>query len=132
MDYYLRCKETDYPNLVTLGKTLGVIRELEGKIIPVWLGDWDYIGYIYDPLTGTEQTNADGERYKVGQTPYWKDGVPYVHINFRTEHNIRELAEALAIENPAIAWALSTIPNYFITDANGNHVAPSNPVRVFA
>lgn len=129
-DYALRCKETDYPQLIQLGKILGVIEQINGGIVPKGFGAWDYIGYKMDISSGDE-IELNGKLTRINQTPVCFDGVPYVHVNLRTEVNIRERAEALALENPAIAGALSQIPRFFITDAEGNATLPNEPIRVF-
>lgn len=126
-DYALRCTEADYPTLLALAQALGVIIVVDGEVQPS--GDsetfWDYIGYKYvgdTPGEGEPDTRtivADGE------------GSKYVHVNVRTRVNVRERAEQLALENPAIAGALSQIPRFFITDAEGNATWPQFPLRVF-
>ena len=131
MQYALRCLEPDYPTLLQLWKILWVITEESGQIVPATVWAWDYIGYIPDETTWTLET-IDGVEVRIWQTPKWVGGVPYIHVNILTEINIRERAEALAVENPEIAWALSVIPKFFITDADWNATLPNNPYRVFA
>lgn len=129
--YALRCLQTDYPELIQLGKALGVIQELDGQILPVGVGCWDYIGVKYDPESGTE-VMIEGYPCRINQTPVGVGGVPYIHVNFRTEHDIRQKAEALAAANSSIAAGLANIGKYFITDAEGNATWPTEPIRTFA
>ena len=129
-EYALRCLETDYLQLIQLGKVLGVIEEIDGLITTKGAGCWDYIGYKFIRESG-EDVEVNGEIVRINQEVSSFEGTPYVHINLRTEVNIRERAEALALENPAIAGALSQIPRFFITDAEGNATLPNEPIRVF-
>lgn len=130
--YALRTKQSNWNTLIALGKTLGVIQEVDGQIVATYPWAWVYIGTIADPLTWEDYTNSDGETVKINQTPLGVDWEPYIHANLRTTINIRERAEQLATENPLIAWALSRIPEFFITDEFGNATLPKNPVNVFA
>ncbi len=119
--YYLRCRQSEYGILVDRGIRLGAIQEEEGAISPVGPGAWDYIGLKY-PLV------EDGEPQG---TPSGGVEDPYIHINFRTVHNLRELAMTAAVTDPDIAAGLQEIADYFIVDAEGNAAAPEFPVRVF-
>jgi hypothetical protein len=124
-DYALRCIEENYTKLIQLATILGVIEIIDGVVYEKNGGIWDYVGYKYigtepgegEPDTRTILTNAEGNKY--------------IHINVRTPINVRAAAEALALENPEIAGALSQIPDYFITDAEGNATLPQFPLRVF-
>lgn len=124
-DYALRCIEENYPKLIQLATILGVVVSQDGVIYEKNGGIWDYVGYklVGDiPNEGEPDTRTiltDGNEKK------------YVHINVRTPINVREAAEALAISNPEIATALSQVPDYFITDAEGNATLPQFPLRVF-
>lgn len=120
-DYYLRCRWSDLPQLVALGQLLGVIQEVDNVVSPIGAGCWDEIGLKYPQVAEGEPTPDP-----VGGTvdPYW-------HINFRTEHNLREKAEALAAERPEIAAGLANLPRFFLTDAEGSATAPEIPLRVF-
>lgn len=124
-DYYLRCIESDFAELAYMAELLGVVKTVDGQLHATGGGIWDYIGYKYAgpiPAEGEEDT-----RTVVAD----QDGVPYIHINVRTPINVREVATAMATENPAIAQALSQIPRFFITDAEGNATTPEFPLRVF-
>ena len=113
-DYYLRCKEGDIEELITLATILGVIEVKDGLVVALQGGIWDYIGYKY---VGEEVASFEGE--------------PYVHINVRTPINVKEAATALALENPMVAAGLASIPRFFIVDAEGNATAPQYPLRVW-
>lgn len=128
--YYLRT--TDYPTLLQLGEMLGVISlhyeayTEEGEPIgePTVVatdGGYDYIGEIAlpsdDPEAAPEYiSNADG--------------VPYIHANLITPHDIRSLA--VASDDPVIQAALGQIAAFFVADEDGNARAPALPHRVFA
>lgn len=124
-DYALRCIEENYPKLIQLATILGVVGLQDGVVYEKNGGIWDYVGYKLvgdipnegEPDTRTILTDGAGKRY--------------VHINVRTPINVREAAEALAVSNPEIATALSQVPDYFITDAEGNATLPEFPLRVF-
>lgn len=116
IDYYLRCRMSDFPNMLGLGRALGVIKYVDGIITPVGQGVWDEIGWKYQEVGGEPAGGRDD---------------PYMHVNFRTEHNLRELAQALAAAKPEIAAGLSQLSRYFITDAEGQAAAPEFPLRVF-
>lgn len=124
-EYALRCTEDKYTRLVQLATMLGVTDMYEGQVIEKNGGIWDYVGYKYvgaEPLEGETDTRTILSD---------DNGKKYVHINVRTPINVREAAEALALENPEIATALSQIPDYFITDEEGNATLPEFPLRVF-
>ena len=123
-NYALRCTEDKYVKLVQLATLLGVVTTTDGIIIEKNGGCWDYVGYklVGDvPLEGEEDTRL----------PLSLNGKKFVHINVRTPVNVREVAEELAINNPELATALSKIPDYFITDINGDAILPEFPLRVF-
>lgn len=114
-DYYLRCIESDFEELTYMAELLGVVKTVDGQLIATGGGIWDYIGYKY--VEDEVVKNAEGE--------------PYIHVNVRTPVNVKEVATAMATENPAIAEALSQIPRFFITDTEGNATTPEFPLRVF-
>jgi hypothetical protein len=127
--YYLRT--IDYPQLLDFGVALGVLQATydehdedgepigEPTISATDNGYLDYIGIIERP-TGVEDETAPIVN---------PDGVPYIHANLITPHDIRALAEAS--DDPEIQAALSDIAAWFIVDEEGNAVAPANPHRVF-
>jgi hypothetical protein len=119
--YYLRCRQSRYDILVRRGVRMGAIIEEEGNISPVGPGAWDYVGVKYPEVPEGE---PQGE-------PSGGAEDPYVHINFRTTHNLRELAMAAAATDLDIATGMHEIASYFIVDAEGNPTAPEFPLRVF-
>lgn len=119
--YYLRCRQSRYAILVSRGVRMGAIAEENGVISPVGPGAWDYVGLKYPPVVEGE---PQGE-------PSGGAEDPYVHINFRTEKNLRELAMIAAMADMDIASGMLEIANYFIVDAEGNAAAPEFPMRVF-
>jgi hypothetical protein len=127
--YYLRT--IDYPTLLTLGVKLGVLQATydsyddDGEPIgePTFsatdCGYLDYIGIIERP-TGVEDET----------TPIVNgDGIPYLHANLITPHDIKALAEAST--DPEIQAALSDIAGWFVVDAEGNATIPNHPHRIF-
>jgi len=138
--YYLRT--INYPQLLDFGTRLGVIamtyeayedqeQEVDGMtvIVKVPIGEptisatdcgyLDYIGIIERP-TGVEDETAPIVN---------PDGVPYLHANLITPHDLRALA--VASDNPEAQAALTDIGDWFIVDEEGNAVAPNNPHRIF-
>jgi hypothetical protein len=121
--YYLRT--IDYPQLLDFGTRLGVIAMTyeayddegapidEGAPYATDCGYLDYIGEI---------TRDD----EVITNP---DGIPYIHANLITPHDLRALA--IASDDPEIQAALADIAGWFVTDSEGNAVAPQHPYRVF-
>lgn len=123
--YALRCTENNYTKLIQLATLLGVVDMFEGTVVEKNGGIWDYVGY---KMIGTEPGEGEVDT-RVALTD--SNNKKYVHINVRTPINVREAAEALALSNPEIAGALSKVPDYFITDAEGNATLPQFPLRVF-
>ena len=120
--YYLRCRASHYSTLVARGIRMGAIQQLYGQICPVGNGCWDYIG-VKVPESSVETPNPE---------PVGGAEDPFVHVNFRTEHDLRSLAMAAAMAGDTdIAAGMSEIASYFITDENGNAAAPNVPLRVF-
>jgi hypothetical protein len=125
-DYFIRTSQTDYPTLIALGKMLGAIEEVDGQIVATEGGAWDYIGPILRP---TGVMLEGGPEMKPVMAP---DGQPFVHVNIRTPISLRARAVELAVNNPALAAGLASLPKYFIVDQNGNATLPADPVRVWA
>lgn len=123
-DYYLRCKEGDIEQLIQLATILGVIEIVDGLVQAKDGGMWDYIGYKF-----VGEAPAEGEPDL--RTIAGIEGENFIHINVRTPINVKEVATALATENPAIAAGLAQIPRFFIVDAEGNATAPEYPLRVW-
>jgi hypothetical protein len=132
--YYLRT--IDYPQLLDFGVALGVLQATydeydedgepvgEPTISATDCGYLDYIGVIERP-TG----DADMDDLPVMAPIVNPDGVPYLHANLITPHDIRALAEAS--DDPEIQAALADIGDWFIVDEEGNAVPPNNPHRIF-
>jgi hypothetical protein len=121
--YYLRT--IDYPQLLEMGVKLGVLAIAyeaydeeglptgDGAIYATDCGCLDYIGEISkDEVVITNP-----------------DGIPYIHANLITPHDIRALAEAST--DPEIQAALSDIAGWFVVDAEGNATIPDHPHRIF-
>lgn len=113
--YYLRCRQSQYSTLVDRGVRMGAIQEQDGIIFPIGPGAWDYIG---------TKTQEDGSLSGGAEDPF-------IHANFRTGFNLRELAMTAALTDPDIASGMAEIAAYFIVDAEGNAAAPEFPMRVF-
>ena len=121
--YYLRT--IDYPQLLEMGVKLGVLAIAyeaydeeglpigDGSVYATDCGCLDYIGEI----------SKDEE---VITNP---DGIPYIHANLITPHDIRALAEAST--DPEIQAALSDIAGWFVVDAEGSATIPNHPHRIF-
>jgi hypothetical protein len=121
--YYLRT--IDYPQLLEMGVKLGVLaiayeaHDEEG--LPIGEGtpyatDCGYLDYIGE-ITRDEEVIVNG------------DGIPYIHANLITPHDLRALA--IASDDPEIQAALSDIAGWFVVDAEGNATIPNHPHRVF-
>jgi hypothetical protein len=115
--YYIKTKKADWPNVINLGTILGVLYPTEdGKGIgPGWIYGGEF---------------RDGEIIDIENLPPFicdESGIPYIHANLVMEGSLRALAEAKAVEFPALAEALSEIPRYFLTDEFGQPRAPANP-----
>lgn len=123
--YALRCTEDNYTKLVQLATILGVVEMIDGSVVEKNGGIWDYVGYKY---VGEVPPEGESDTRTILSD---ENGKKYVHINVRTPVNVREVAESLAVSNPQIATALSKVPDYFITDAEGNATLPQFPLRVF-
>jgi hypothetical protein len=121
--YYLRT--INYPQLLDFGTRLGVIamtyaeRDEEGAPIgegTPYATDCGYLDYIGE-ITRDEEVIVNG------------DGIPYIHANLITPHDLRALA--IASTDPEIQAALADIAGWFVVDSNGNAVAPQHPTRMF-
>lgn len=94
---------------------MGAIQQQDGIISSVGPGAWDYVGTKTMDEGGLAGGSVD----------------PYIHVNFRTTFNLRQLAMTAAQTDPDIAAGLAEIAAYFIVDAEGNATAPMDPMRVF-
>ncbi len=125
-DYYLRCRVSKLPILIDRGKRMGVIHDVDGVIMPVGLGLWRDIGVVNEPFLEGEDPETTIKPPRGGIDD------PWYHINFRTEHDLRERAIAAAQAGDTdIANGLAEIAAYFITDAEGNVATPDFPIEVF-
>lgn len=132
--YYLRT--INYPQLLDFGTRLGVIamtyEAYDEEGLPIGdgtpyatdCGCLDYIGIIERP---TGDTDEDG--LPVTTPIVNPDGIPYIHANLITPHDLR--AMAMASDDPEIQAALADIAGWFVTDEQGNAVAPQHPHRMF-
>jgi hypothetical protein len=132
--YYLRT--IDYPQLLEMGVKLGVLAIAyeaydeeglpigDGTVYATDCGCLDYIGIIERP---TGDTDEDG--LPVTTPIVNPDGIPYIHANLITPHDIKALAEAST--DPEIQAALTDIAGWFVVDAEGNATIPNHPHRVF-
>lgn len=125
MIYYIRAIEQDWPLVESLAIALGIAQRSESGLVGQ---GWVYIGPVYKP-TG-ETATVDGITVDLTEPVRDPGGNLYIHANVVMDGSLRELAEAKAADNPELAEALSMIPRYFVTDENGEHVAPRNPARV--
>ena len=151
--YFLRCTSQDYADLKALGALLGVITirpeqvlsaevPLEGggfetitqtlpELIEAPGGCWDFVGKLTEP-TGEWMLDPEFGPQEIRTTIKDINGEELIHINVSTPRNIRQIAEAMALDNPSIAAGLANLGKYFIVDELGNAKAPKNPHRVFA
>lgn len=114
MIYYIRAIQQDWPTVESLAIALGVAHRTEDGTL---IGDgWVFIGPIY--RDGVAVTDANGNEY--------------LHANLVYDGSLRALAESRAADHPELAAALQEVPRYFVTDENGQHVAPQNPYRRIA
>lgn len=130
-NYYIRCKQSDWPELLALGEKLGAVQVTEDGVFATNGGAWDYIGEIHKP-TGVMLTDADGNQYPEMAPVLDPDGVPYWHVNLITPLALGELAISMQGNNPDIAAALAELGRFFLLDAEGNARLPTQPVRVWA
>jgi hypothetical protein len=132
--YYLRT--IDYPQLLEMGVKLGVLAIAyeaydeeglpigDGTVYATDCGCLDYIGIIERPTGDT-----DGDGLPVTTPIVNPDGIPYIHANLITPHDIKALAEAST--DPEIQAALTDIAGWFVVDAEGNATIPDHPHRIF-
>ena len=122
--YFLRT--VDYPQLLDFGVRLGVLtmtyESYDEEGLPAGedtpcATDCGYLDYI-------------GEIVRDEAVIVNSDGVPYIHANLITPHDLRALA--MASTDPEIQAALADIAGWFVADGMGNTIAPNNPHRVFA
>lgn len=122
--YFLRT--VDYPQLLDFGVRLGVLtmtyESYDEEGLPVGEGT--------PCATGCGYLDYIGEIVRDEAVIVNSDGVPYIHANLITPHDLRALA--MASTDPEIQAALADIAGWFVADGMGNTIAPNNPHRVFA
>lgn len=116
VDNALRCIESDYPALIGLAQSMGVISVDGNDIKPSEGISWDYIGYKEKP-DGTILSDANGNKY--------------IHINVRTPFSVGDAVASAAALNPEIAAALGDPSRFFVTNPDGIAKDPDFPMRVF-
>lgn len=129
INYWCRCLESDKAELLALGVLLQVLQESEGKHHAT-AGDFVEIGYVYRP-TG-ETVLVDGIETEITSPVIDMGGNKYWHANLRTTIDIEARALALAETYPELAAGLADRGKYFVVNAQGETVAPSNPALVWA
>ena len=129
MIYYIRAIKQDWPTVESLAEALGVAQrnpetgELVGQ-------GWVFIGPVYKPTGQTATDPETGQTIELTAPACDANGNEYVHANLVYDGSLRELAESRAGQYPEFAAALADVPRYFVTDENGQPVAPRNPARV--
>jgi hypothetical protein len=118
-DYYFRCLETDYEDLLVFCEKSGLIKRDKTDIYVIGRGTWDAIGKVYDKNSGREEVSVKGEISKVEQVYLSKGAVPYVHVNLRTEVDITKIVTQ------------DELNKFFYVDLEGKMTAPEIPLRVF-
>ena len=130
-NYYIRCKQSDWSELLTLGEKLGAVKVTDDGVFATNGGAWDFIGEIHKP-TGNTLTDDDGNQYPEIAPVLDPDGNPYWHANLITPLALGELAISMQGDNPDIAAALAELGRFFLLDAEGNARLPTQPHRVWA
>lgn len=113
------------------GKFEQVTEVIEPRVYATNGGCWHYVGVINVP-NGNMLKDENGMEYPDTSPLVDRDGNVYIHANLITPINLREASAAVAKDNPDIAEGLADLSRYFVTDADGNAVAPANPHTVFA
>jgi len=127
MDYFLRCTQSDWPELLNLGVTLGILRITETGD---HYGDgWDFIGSVYRATGETVSDPETGQPIDLTAPVLAPDGLPYVHANLRLSFDLRDLASSS--DDPAVLAALGNLSRFFVVDESGAPKRPAVPVRVF-
>ncbi len=113
--YYLRCIEPDYPTMIALGTTLGVITTTEdGQIMATESGCWDYIGPIYEESEDYFYVDEMGNEEPIREPKKDADGNTYIHVNLRSPIDIIGMDK------------------FILLDAEGNPTRPNHSHRIFA
>lgn len=124
-DYYLRCVEADKTLLLQLAVVLGMINDRGDPTNEA--GIWHEIGPINVPTGETTTDPETGDEIALTAPLVDDQGRVYWHYNLTTTVDLRARAEALAVGNPALAGALSSMARFFPVDEHGNPRAPNNP-----
>ena len=123
-DYFIRCAQSDKPELYRLAEALGQVTynpETQTYSGPGWVD----IGQIYRE-TGETVTDAETVQPIALTAPVTApDGQPYYHANLRTSDDLRALAESRGIP-------VADLGRFFVVDEEGNPTAPKQPAVVFA
>lgn len=125
--YFIRT--ADPAAMIALGLLLGALEPLDGGGVKAAQGGtWTHVGHLPDR---SNQTGTD----ELGQPVYdvLRDaqGRPLEHYNLLTPLDLADVAAELAQSSPAIAGALSRVPEFFVTDEQGRARAPRNPALTF-
>ena len=132
--HFPRCKESDFPELVALGRMLGIIDAYhdldtnETRIYGINGCDWDLVfgtGKLYKG-TGIF-TDVDGMSVEQKTLIVDEDGLPYIHVNVNVRFDLGDKVRELAASKPELAQALSNLGKYFLLDAEGKPRRPANP-----
>jgi hypothetical protein len=128
-DYYLRFTATDLPAIRSLGILLGELHDTaDGSLSG---NGFVYIGQLTEP-TGEFIVDPDtSEPVSLQRVVSTEAGEPYLHANLRTHIDLRATAESMAVLNPDMAAALSTLDRFFLLDAEGQPRKPSKAKVVF-
>ncbi len=121
--YFPRCKQSDFAALISVGKILGIIREItDDNGQPVIIGingcDWDLVF-------------GDGVLFKNGQRINDENGNAYTHVNINTRFDLLERATAMSGQYPELADALAHPGKFFILDEQGKPRKPHHPQCTF-
>lgn len=128
MIYYIRATQQDWPTVENLAIALGVAQRTEsGELVGQ---GWVFIGPVMKPTGQTATDPETGQTIQLTAPAKDANGNEYVHANLVYDGSLRALAESKGAEHPELAAALQEVPRYFVTDENGQPVAPRNPARV--
>lgn len=122
-EYWLRCVESEVPQLLALGQQLGL---LDAELQPTEHARiWHVIGHIQVPTGETTVDPETGETIAL-TTPKVDpvSGEAYWHANLTTAFDLLEYAGSIA--DPVIAASVAERGRYFMP------TSPANPVCVTA
>ena len=127
--YYLRFTATDLPTIRSLGILLGELYDTDDGSLAG--NDFVYIGQLTEPTGETIMDPETAEPVSLQRIVGNEAGEPYLHANLRTHIDLRATAESMAVLNPDMAAALSTLDRFFLLDAEGQPRKPSKAKVVF-